>query len=56
MLCSLVDQRKKNLHLLEEDCSPVIGAKEAIEELRLERELDEERFERKSMGRRQHTD
>jgi hypothetical protein len=47
----LVDQREKNPQLLEEACSPMIGAEEAIEELERERKLDETRIERK-IGRR----
>jgi predicted CopG family antitoxin len=43
----LVDQREKNPRLLEEACSPTIGAKEALEELETERKIDNERLERK---------
>ncbi len=43
----LVDKREKSPHLLEEACKPTTGSKEAIEELRLERKLDETRLERK---------
>src|SRR5271157_4210410 len=52
----LVDQRKKNPHLLEEACKPIVGAKEAIEELQKERKTDETRLERKISGRLQRTD
>jgi hypothetical protein len=43
----LVDQREKKPQLLEEACSPMIGAEEAIDELERERKLDETRLERK---------
>lgn len=46
-LSFLVDQREKNVQLLEEACKPVIGAKEALEELQTERKRDEDRLERK---------
>lgn len=46
-LSFLVDQREKNIQLLEEACKPVIGAKEALEELQTERKRDEDRLERK---------
>ena len=52
----LVDQREKNVQLLEEACKPTIGAKEAVEELRTERKLDETRFERKIGSRHKCTD
>ena len=52
-LSFLVDQREKNPQLLEEACSPMIGAKEAIEELERERKVDETRLERKISRRRQ---
>jgi predicted CopG family antitoxin len=52
----LVDQREKNPKLLEEACSPTIGAKEAIEELERERKVDETRLERKISSRRQRPD
>jgi predicted CopG family antitoxin len=46
-LSFLVDQREKNVQLLEEACKPIIGAKEALEELQTERKHDEIRLERK---------
>jgi predicted CopG family antitoxin len=46
-LSFLVDQREKNVQLLEEACKPVIGVKEALEELQTERKRDEDRLERK---------
>jgi predicted CopG family antitoxin len=46
-LSFLVDQREKNVQLLEEACKPIIGAKEALEELQMERKHDEIRLERK---------
>jgi predicted CopG family antitoxin len=46
-LSFLVDQREKNIQLLEEACKPVIGVKEALEELQTERKRDEDRLERK---------
>jgi len=52
----LVDQRKKNPQLLEQACSPLLGAKEAVEELEKERKLDETRLERKISRRRQRPD
>jgi predicted CopG family antitoxin len=52
----LVDQREKNLQLLEEACIPTTGVKEAVEELGRERKLDEARLERKISHRRQRTD
>ena len=55
-LSFLVDQREKNPQLLEEACSPMIGAKEAIEELERERKVDETRLERKISRRRQRPD
>ncbi len=55
-LMFLVDQREKNALLLEEACKPTVGAVEAVEELQLERKLDETRFERKISHRRQRTD
>lgn len=50
-LSFLVDQQEKNPQLLEEACSPMLGAQEAIDELERERKLDETRLERK-IGRR----
>jgi predicted CopG family antitoxin len=55
-LSFLVDQREKNAELLEEACKPTVGAAEAVEELQLERKLDETRFERKISRRRQRID
>ena len=55
-LSFLVDQREKNPRLLEEACSPIIGAKETIEELERERKVDETRLERKISRRRQRPD
>ena len=52
----LVDQREKNPQLLEEACSPTLGAKEAVEELERERKLDEAKLERKISRSHQHTD
>ena len=52
----LVDQREKNPRLLEEACSPIVGVKEAVEELEKERKLDETRLERKISHRHQRTD
>ena len=46
-LSFLIDQREKNVQLLEEACKPIIGAKEALEELQMERKHDEIRLERK---------
>ena len=46
-LSFLVGQREKNVQLLEEACKPIIGAKEALEELQTERKHDEIRLERK---------
>lgn len=46
-LSFLVNQREKNVQLLEEACKPAIGAKEALEELQTERKRDEDRLERK---------
>ncbi len=51
-LSFLIDQREKNVQLLEEACKPIIGAKEALEELQTERKHDETRLERK-IGNRQ---
>jgi predicted CopG family antitoxin len=48
----LIDQREKNVELLEEACKPMVGAKEALEELQTERKHDELRLERK-IGSRQ---
>jgi len=55
-LSFLVDQREKNPQLLEEACSPMSGAREAIQELERERKADETRLERKISHRRQRTD
>ena len=55
-LSFLVDQREKNPRLLGEACSPIIGAKEAIEELERERKVDETRLERKISHRRKRPD
>jgi hypothetical protein len=55
-LSFLVDQREKKPQLLEEACSPMIGAKEAVEELERERKVDETRLERKISRRRQRSD
>jgi hypothetical protein len=52
-LSFLVDQQKKNPKLLEEACSPMLGAQEAIDELERERKLDETRLERKISRRRE---
>lgn len=52
-LSFLLDQREKNPQLLEKACSPMIGAKETIEELAKERKIDETRIERKISPRRQ---
>lgn len=51
----LVDQREKKPELLDEACKPLIGAKEVVEELEMERQLDEKRLERKVSRRRQRT-
>ncbi len=51
----LVDQREKNPQLLEEACSPTTGVKEALEELEIERKLDDERLERKISHRHKRT-
>jgi len=51
----LVDHREKNPQLLEEACKPIFGAREAVEELQVERKLDEARLERKISHRRQRT-
>ncbi len=55
-LSFLVDQRGKNPQLLEEACKPMSGAKEAIEELKREREVDETRLERKISRRHKRPD
>ena len=55
-LSFLVDQREKNPQLLEEACKPMSGAKEAIEELRRERKVDEARLERKIGHRHKRLD
>ena len=52
----LVDQRAKNPQLLEEACEPMLGAKEAIEELKRERKIDESRLERKISRRHKRPD
>ena len=52
----LVDQREKNPEQLNEACKPLIGAREAVEELQSERKLDEQRLERKISRRHQRTD
>lgn len=51
-LIFLIDQREKNVQLLEEACKKITGAKEALEELKTERKHDEIRLERK-IGNRQ---
>ena len=51
-LSFLIDQREKNVQLLEEACKPITGAKETLEELQMERKHDEIRLERK-IGSRQ---
>jgi predicted CopG family antitoxin len=51
-LSFLIDQREKNVQLLEEACKPITGAKEALEELQMDRKHDEVRLERK-IGNRQ---
>ncbi|MGD0071941.1 MAG: VapB-type antitoxin [Candidatus Bathyarchaeia archaeon] len=51
-LSFLIDQREKNVQLLEEACKPITGAKETLEELKTERKHDEIRLERK-IGNRQ---
>lgn len=43
----LVDKRKKSVQLLEESCKPIIGDKEALEELQMERKHDEIRLKEK---------
>ena len=55
-LSFLVDQREKNPQLLEEACTPMLGAQEAIDELERERKLDETRLERKISHRRERSD
>jgi len=52
----LVDKREKNPELLNEACKPLIGAREAVDELQSERKLDEQRLERKISRRHQRTD
>jgi hypothetical protein len=52
----LVDQREKNPQLLEEACSPTEGVKEALDELKIERRLDDARLERESSRRHWRTD
>jgi predicted CopG family antitoxin len=52
----LVEQREKNPQLLNEACKPLVGAREAVEELQSERKLDEQRLERKISRRYQRTD
>ena len=54
-LSFLVDQREKNPRLLGEACKPMVGAGEAVEELHMERRLDEARLERKISRRLQRT-
>jgi hypothetical protein len=51
----LLDQRVKNPRLLEEACSPIMGVKEALKELEIERKLDDERIERKISHRHKRT-
>jgi len=51
----LVDKREKNPELLNEACKPLIGAREAVDELQSERKLDEQRLERKISRRHQRT-
>lgn len=46
-LSFLIDQRERNVELLEEVCKPIPEAKEAIDELLKERKQDELRLERK---------
>jgi predicted CopG family antitoxin len=46
-LSFLIDQREKNVQLLQEACKQKTGAKEALEELRTERKHDEIILERK---------
>jgi hypothetical protein len=55
-LSFLVDPREKVPQLLEEACSPMDGAKEAIEELERERKVDEATLERKIRHRCQRPD
>ena len=43
----LINQREKNVELLEEACKPTVGVEETLEELRMERKNDEIRLERK---------
>jgi len=50
-----LDQRVKNPRLLEEACSPIMGVKEALKELEIERKLDDERIERKISHRHKRT-
>jgi predicted CopG family antitoxin len=52
----LLEQREKNVVLLEEACKPIAGVKETLEELRMERKHDEIRLERKIGNRHQRTD
>lgn len=52
----LLEQREKNVVLLEEACKPVAGVKETLEELRMERKNDEIRLDRKIGNRHQRTD
>lgn len=55
-LSFLIDQREKNVELLEEACKPMIGAEESLEELQKERKRDELRLERKIGDRHQRAD
>lgn len=52
----LISEREKRPELLEEACKPVPEVEGALEELYLERKIDEERLERKVGARRKHAD
>lgn len=49
----LLDHGEKNIQLLEKACIPTASAKEALDELEMERQLDEARLERKTSPRHQ---
>ncbi len=51
-----VDKMEKNPQLLKDACKSETGAEEAIEQLQMERKLDETRLERKNGRRSQRID
>jgi len=52
----LLSEKEKKPQLLDEACRPMPRVEEALEELYLERKLDEERLERKVSHRRKRSD